>query len=364
MLVLIGVSRLLEFIDTKNEDQKRVSVNGDIGEHSYITVGRNRKLWGFIYEDFIVNYFVKQNFSELSDSFEIFHFVLGSDDFDGFNIDIYTEESHRRNDVIQLSLIINFEDWKSPYSISELAHTIKECALLNTRADIRFHQEDEEYVTNGFGLELLVLDRNIAIEDAVNDLLLYTKQMLLKAKKVLAESHGIFSMVFNFPDGIKAPCEQYLMYFSQFLNDLGIKATNELTHQNGITLFSVVPESKDQALEVISDALATYLSLPEELSFHTENLQHKDIAVMQLESNVMHLKSQLMLAQSILQAKDATIQSLTLSNRQYQDLIPEKNNSSTEENVIGEVVKVKEYDGKVVSVDLPRILRNLKRMLK
>jgi hypothetical protein len=44
------------------------------------------------------------------------------------------------------------------------------------------------------------------------------------------ESLAVF---FEFPEPIKTACEQYLLYFGQFLKDLGVSATTALTHESG-----------------------------------------------------------------------------------------------------------------------------------
>ena len=46
---------------------------------------------------------------------------------------------------------------------------------------------------------------------------------------------------FEFPDAVRVPCEQYLLYFAQFLRDLGVEASSELRHEVGMVLFSVTP---------------------------------------------------------------------------------------------------------------------------
>jgi hypothetical protein len=33
---------------------------------------------------------------------------------------------------------------------------------------------------------------------------------------------------FDFPEPVKVPCQQYLLYFVQFLKDVGVEATAEL----------------------------------------------------------------------------------------------------------------------------------------
>jgi transcriptional regulator of aromatic amino acid metabolism len=129
----------------------------------------------------------------------------------------------------------------------------------------------------------------------------------------------------------------------------------------------VVPKDKDESLDKIKAALHIYLDTPGFDNFNTQIEINSDLAVMQWQANIMHLKSQLILANSILQLKDATIQSLQLSNYQYQLLLNEKGQqkeSDKEEEVIKGIVSVKKYEGKGFSINLAEILRRLKRTFK
>jgi hypothetical protein len=78
----------------------------------------------------------------------------------------------------------------------------------------------------------------------------------------------------------------------------------------------------------------------------------------------MHLRSQLMLSEAIIQAKDASIQSLNLTVYRYEQFALEhaqSDKSKNEEDVIKGVLAVRKFDGKGFSVDLPEIFRRLKR---
>ena len=65
--------------------------------------------------------------------------------------------------------------------------------------------------------------------------------------------------------------------------------------------------------------------------------------------------------------KDATIQSLQLSNFEYKNLLEKellKNKDSNEEDIIRGLVSVNKYDGKGFSINIAEIVRKLKRKLK
>jgi hypothetical protein len=94
------------------------------------------------------------------------------------------------------------------------------------------------------------------------------------------------SSSFNFPEALKIPCEQYLLYFAQFLQDLGINATSNLTEEAGKVLFSVTPTDDKEALDKIREALAVYLNLPSSPIVYDESF-----AAMRLKAEIERLQS-------------------------------------------------------------------------
>jgi hypothetical protein len=157
-----------------------------------------------------------------------------------------------------------------------------------------------------------------------------------------------------------------LAYFVQFLRDLGIEATSDLQQHAAHVLFSVRPTSGPEALEAIREALRVYLELPAAPQFASAADYSSDFAVVQLRANVLHLQSQLMLAGAIVQAKDETIQALRLMSfqqRQLQLTNTAAPDPSEREPLISDVVSVTKYEGEGFEIDLPKILRRLKRRL-
>jgi hypothetical protein len=176
--------------------------------------------------------------------------------------------------------------------------------------------------------------------------------------------------MFDFPPAIRIACEQYLLYFIQFLRDIGIEAEAELEQDDEHVLFSVSPKDGAEALERIKDALDAYLDLPNSPAV----LAHagSDVAVQQLRANVMHLQGQLALASAIIQAKDATIEALNIGHYRYKQLVygtatetgsvsPSASAPADSEPLIHGAVELQKYEGKGFSIDLPNILRKLKR---
>ena len=176
---------------------------------------------------------------------------------------------------------------------------------------------------------------------------------------------------FNFPEAAKTACEQYLVYFVQFLKDVGVEATAELRHEATEVLFAVTPKNKDEALDKIRTALNVYLNL----SAGNLDGAETDIVMQRLAANVYHLRSQLALAQALIQSKNATIQAqqVTLAAQQLGisngiildsliDPLPDQKREA--EPVFDGLAEITKYEGKGFNVNLPEIFRRLKKMFE
>jgi hypothetical protein len=174
-------------------------------------------------------------------------------------------------------------------------------------------------------------------------------------------SHSVVITLDNFPKEVRTPCEQYLLYFIQFLQDLGVDATSEIKHESGKVLFTVTPSNENEALDKIRTALNVYLHLP---SNPIGNNPSTDIAVNRLESAVFRLHSDLRLAAAELQAKNATIEAQQLTINVQRSLLsgeisPVAQDKDREEFLDGAVaLTVMKKEG--VELNLAKIYRMLK----
>jgi len=180
-------------------------------------------------------------------------------------------------------------------------------------------------------------------------------------------------MRFDFPEEVRVPCEQYLLYFAQFLRDLGVSADTALTHEAGQVLFTVTPADKEQALDKIRVALNAYLHLP---SNPIGDAVNESIAVQRLESNILRLRSDLKLAAAELQAKNTTIEAQQLIIEvqkgllsgevvinSIKDVTPKPEDKDKEE-LLGGTVSIIPLKGKGLEINLPELFRRLKRLFK
>lgn len=208
--------------------------------------------------------------------------------------------------------------------------------------------------------------------ESLGDALQHQPELLPLAHLVreeLGEEQAAVNMTFEFPPTIKSACEQYLVYFVQFLRDLGIEANAEIKEHASKVLFSVTPADKEQALGRIREALQLYLGLPHVPEFITVATQFNDVAVSQLQANVYHLRSQIMLAKAALEMKSAAIAAkdekiaLLQERIDLREFQPKKEDKKDEdkEDIVKDMVAVKKYDLKFMEINLPELLRKLKR---
>lgn len=262
---------------------------------------------------------------------------------------------------VYIKIGLESEDWKRPFTINEFAAALAAVLELKASDKVRY-QQDDHFVSNGCGV-LWSFDPGERIDGIYDDIVAEFTEILKETHYNLLklDAHSLWSY-FRFPDEVKVSCTQYLVYFAQFLADLGISAGVEVTGNHaGAILFKVLPEDRETSLQLVKEALDAYLSAASTDFSDMGSSGVNDIAVMQLQSNVMHLQSQLMLAKSSMQMKDATIETLQLSNYQYKQILEQKDE---EEDVIPGIVSLGKFESNGISVNLGELLKRLKRKLK
>lgn len=299
-------------------------------------------------------------------------FVL-LDDYDSLNIilncppfklsNFYLYRNTPKEAKLSISLFFDFLNWNLPLSPNQITKLFIAEMRLNKGIDCEI-DEDTGLMEIPFEISIRIsINNDISIEENVNYI---GNQIEEFTKKILSSKINLnpFSLdtYFLFPEEYKTACEQYLLYFATFLKDLGIEAKTDLENQENGVLFKVFPKDKEEALTQIKEALEVYLALPTQQNLEIVANDFQTIPVHQLVSNIQFLKSQVMLAQATLQAKDATITALELSYYQLKQIVDKQvEKTKNEEQMLGNIVTVKEYDGNGLKVNLPELFRLLKR---
>ncbi len=255
------------------------------------------------------------------------------------------------------------EEWARPFSIAEYAEALEQTVKRLGLSGVSYYAD--ELVLNGFGLQCRMSAGNPVVGHEIERCAEVLRTVCGEAEKLLAAAarKNAVTTFFSFPATIRTACEQYLLYFVQFLEDLGIRADAEIKEDARRVLFSVSPADGPSALEHIRQALEVYLKLPGTPEFGAAASRYPNLAVQQLHANILHLQSQLTLAKASLQAQEATVEVLQLSNYQYRQLLSsEEKPKARTEPLIGDTVHVTEIECKGMKVDLPLILKRLKRV--
>ncbi len=289
--------------------------------------------------------------------------------FGYLEVDFLGKDEHESAEVA-FRLEYDLEFWSKPYSLSDLATAIEE-TLTSEHSSFTYWQKDENTTIHGFGVSI-TMPRSCTVREALDHETRLKELVALIRGRLDDRSGAAVTLAFDFPPAVKSACEQYLMYFVQFLSDLGIEADAEIKENASRVLFSVAPIDEKEALEKIREALQIYLGLPVSTDLPAAAAQFHDVAVAQLQANVLHLQSQITLAKAAMQMKNATIGAQrthigllqdTIDIRAFQPQTPAEKTESDKEELVKGLVSVKKWDYKFVEVDVPELLRRLKRRL-
>ena len=178
----------------------------------------------------------------------------------------------------------------------------------------------------------------------------------------LKEHSGALTLEFAFPPEVRSACEQYLLYFGEFLRDFGVTAISELNETESGVFFSVKPASSGEALSKIRHALDIYLRLPG-TPFTADSAN--DIQTQKLIANIRHLEGQLALASALMQAQRASIEAQKVTIGLLNGTVTIKSLvKEDQEDLLGGVVSIVPYEGKGFTLHLPEILRRLRKFLQ
>jgi hypothetical protein len=268
----------------------------------------------------------------------------------------------------------DYDNWKQLWSMPEHGQEFRSVINAKCLMDYEWERWYDNDILNGFVVSFKIQNPNIPIQTELEEVLSVLEQIheqTITNLTLKAQSNAIV-VKFNFSDEVKVACEQYLLYFVQFLHDIGIEATAELKEQAESVLFSVTPKNKEEALENIKIALGIYLRLPSNPTLNVPTFSESNIEVQRLAANIYHLQGQLALASALIQQKELLIQQqkslieqqLRSSDILIQSIQEDKEQKEDKESLVGDVVSIKKFNWEFVELDLPTLLRQLKTNFK
>lgn len=307
------------FLVSDNQIVEDVIVRGGDKNFCSITTkhkGASDDLSLYKFKDF---YFA--TYLTLTEYFEIDEFY--------FDVLIFFPRSRDKKLVdLDLRFTPDLRNWKFPFTVSEYFALFSDIWNEKYKSEGNINEESFENE-----VEIIIEFVSINLEQTiVSELSKYGKFLLEVHEKTIeklkssVDRHSV-SALFNFPEEIRVPCEQYLLYFVQFLRDLGINATRNLKEEAGKILFTVTPTDDVEALDKIREALAIYLKLPESPILYNESF-----AAMKLQQQIENLQHsqrmaarELQFTEKLLIAQSETIQEKNLTISQQQSVIEQQN---------------------------------------
>lgn len=169
----------------------------------------------------------------------------------------------------------------------------------------------------------LGLTFNLIEGDVVENILAYAQRISLAQQEAHANllnyaPKNVLVKLFDFPEGFEVICVQYLVWFGEFLAELGINA-QVISEQNGTkTKFIVAPENAGETLAKIEELFYKYLSLPyaEYLPANDSDSGNKAF-ILSLKAQVDHFKTQIQFKEAIIETQNQTIDSLKVRCDQF-----------------------------------------------
>jgi hypothetical protein len=346
--------------------------------HGYISEFRE-KLRGIIDNSELYDQIIKMSFKDIFQQLnevDLEYPFYWEDGFEEFYIREIRATLNLNNEIeLVFDLEFDTDNWKQLWSMSDHGREYKSVIDSLEIPGLVSHWNDEEIILNGMKISFHLTDQNAIIQSEIESRLLFLEkahEQTLISLLSGTEPDAILTR-FSFPEEVKVPCEQYLLYFIQFLRDIGIEATSQLREEAGDVLFSVTPVEQEEALENIKAALEIYLRLPSNPSITTFTSMETEIGVQRLVSNILHLNSQLVLANATIQQKDMLLQQQGIFIQQQQQLLSGQvliqsrqggEISENKESLISDIISIKKFDWKFIELDLPTLLRRLKQRFK
>lgn len=292
--------------------------------------------------------------------------------FEDIKIEKVLENGREKYQLRFESSFNGIENWKQAFSIREYVELMEKLINSDDNLDLKWVRIDED----------MVLECEIFCETCEGEMVIrsYVEEKLSTINKisdrVIKElKYNVPNAViswFEFPERVRIPCEQYLIYFIQFLKDLGIAAEANIRNESGKVLFSVIPTKESVALKQIRDALEVYLQLPSKISTMNYVNVPNDPKIQQLIANTQHLNSQLMLCNATMQMQAQTIERQQILIDQHQRMLDStilqtslvsmstSGKEEDKEELFGGTVALKKYEGKGFEVNVANIYRWIK----
>lgn len=210
---------------------------------------------------------------------------------------------------LTLHVTFNWENWDHPLTIQEFLEFYKdEIGRLGLNSEIT---KDEGWAS--LNITLVVIQDEIikSIEPFIVKAKNTYQSLLIKLIK--NKSKDLFVKVFEFPREYESICSQYLIWFGEFLQNLGIDASVSTENNNGQTSLIVSPKDDIKLTDSIEKLFYQYISLPysEYLPASDPKITAEDnFKIQMLTNQIENFKSQIQMKDAVIEMKELSIMNL------------------------------------------------------
>lgn len=210
---------------------------------------------------------------------------------------------------ITIHVTFNWEEWNQPLTIQELLECYKyEIGRIGYSSVIT---KDEGWAS----LDITLIMREDEIAKQLSDLIIQFKEIYqsLLVRLIKNRSKDLFVKVFEFPQEYESICSQYLIWFGEFLQSLGINASVSTENYDNQTSVIVAQKDAKELTDRIEILFYQYLSFPysEYLpAANTDVSVEGKFKIQMLTNQVEMFKSQIQMKDAVIEMKEISLMNL------------------------------------------------------
>jgi hypothetical protein len=224
------------------------------------------------------------------------------------------------NIIFMIQFSHNMDEWSHPFSVK----------VLNEYLGNNFCSQNYKFIegkthTCSIGFDILKNNNDLCLQDLIfnaqDEFINFYYQSIEELNEKLSEH--VLCKIFDFPVEYANIYSQYLIWFGEFLRNIGIKADVHTEPRNEQTALIISPKDAPELLDEIEKLFNQYLQLP-----YVEVLPPQREMSIQEQHTFMAVKQQIQMLEMQVQAKDslllnnnATISSLNTTVARQANLI-------------------------------------------
>lgn len=305
-------------------------------------------------DDYIINQLSNISSDEFPDGLGFYEFYK-SEAFNKLNWVGLFKKDGKLN--VSYSITFKYKEWQNPFKVSSLVEPYK-----RRLEDLGYKvavTDDEYFLSIDVNTEI----KSRIIIHAIEEFSAIARSEYLKLEnELIKDSHsGLVSKIFKFPKGVEVICAQYVLWFGELLESIGIEASVSAENKGEHTFLTIEPKNDEQLKDEIERALYLYLTLPysEYLPAKTEKLDiETKVFIQSLQQQVSFFEQQLEMKKSVMELQSLTNERLKaeLEAANQKTLLLESMQNSRVDILDG-AISIKEYRIGPITINPRKLLQ-------